>query len=375
MKITKMFCDQSGVWDKDFDIQDSEKNVILVFGNDSDKALELFKKFPKSTMVGCSSSGEIYGDRLREGGLLATFLCFEDVVVSSLSLPFEGYDDSFRVGQKAMSYLNESKNLKGVLVFSEGLTINGAKLAEGMHSSNSQGAVICGGTAGDYFKFEETWVYHQGEKKPNSVVVLGLCGDNVGFNCGSNSGITSLGVEKKITKASKNVLYTMDDKPAFEVYKEWFNGIDTDMNELLLQCPVEISKNFSQEEGLVRTPISFNEEEGSVTFTGEIPEGKYLRMMRANIDKMIEAAERAAQSSWSKVAAHRGEVLNLLISCSGRKALLNTEIEEELFESNRMIQGHSAEQVGFYSYGEITQVNKRTEFVNQTMTVVSLYEK
>ena len=163
-----------------------------------------------------------------------------------------------------------------------------------------------------------------------------------------------------------------------DVYKEWFKGFEIeDFDALLIQCPIEISKNFNKEEGLIRTPIQYNEEEGSVTFTGEIPQGKSLRMMRADIDEMVDASSQAVKDSLSKMEdeSDDGKIVNLLISCSGRKALLGSETEDELFDSNKISKDKNSKQVGFYSYGEFTSVNDRSEFVNQTMTVISIKEK
>lgn len=354
----------------------SNDSLILIFGNN----LELFKnvltKFNSKNIVGCSSSGEIINEELLENGISITVIDFKDTKVKTTLVPFKDYDDSFASGEKVMNNLNQ-EDLKGVLLFSEGLNINGAKLIEGLESKNNHAAVIGGGTAGDYLEFNETWVYHNGEKVNNAIVAVGLYGKNLNLSFGSSSGIKALGVEKKITKASKNVLYTIDNKRAFDIYSEWFKGFGIhDFEELLLQCPVEISKNFQTEDGLVRTPISYNKEDGSITFTGEIPEGKYLRMMRADINEMIDASNEAVQKSMARLNQDdSNNVLNLIVSCSARKALLGTETEDELIEANMVSEKFKAKQVGFYSYGEFTNVNNKSEFVNQTMTVISIEEK
>ena len=375
MKITNYYFNEQGVSNKELDLH-KEDSLILIFGNNMEIFQKVVEQFNSKNILGCSSSGEIVEDQLLEEGLSVTVLEFKDTKVKTSLVHFKDYDDSYNAGVEVMKNLNAEK-LKGILVFSEGLNINGSKLVEGMESLNLNNSVIGGGTAGDYLKFNETWVYYNNKKYNNAIVAVGLYGENLNISFGSASGITALGVEKKITSSSKNVLYTIDDKRALDVYKEWFKGFGIeDIEGLLLQCPIEISKNFNQEEGLVRTPIAYNEEEGSVTFTGEIPEGKFLRMMRADVEKMIEASHSAVKSSMEKLNKEKeSNVLNLMVSCAGRKALLGTETEDELIEANQITEDANSKQIGFYSYGEFTNVNNKSEFVNQTMTVISIEEK
>jgi hypothetical protein len=68
--------------------------------------------------------------------------------------------------------------------------------------------------------------------------------------------------------------------------------------------------------------------------------------------------------------------LAILISCVGRKLVLNQRIEEEV-EVVRAAYGKCTRITGFYSYGEISPSFKfmKCELHNQTMTITTLSEK
>lgn len=371
-------------WKKEFTIDDDFDVAVLFFGND-DTAFSVIKdKYKKAHIVGCTTSGEIDGNTFHEGSM-CTVLKMHKTRLKTVVIKDINYENSFDYGKRAMTQLIEeesflSEKLNGVLLFTDGLNVNGAKVAEGIASINSI-VKVAGGTAADNLAFERTHVFSH-EKIGGALVALGFYGEDIVFELGSKSGVEPIGIEKKITHAENNVLYSLDGEPALDVYKKWFKNFSTD-NELrasLLECPVEISSNFQKEEGLVRTPIDLNEKDGSIRYTGEIPQGKSLRMMRADIEGMVSASEEIVEETWGKISKkdqNDNSILSLLVSCSGRKAVLKTEVEDEFFNANKNIKNKNSAQVGLYSYGEYNRVNeeKGVEFLNQTMTVVCIYEK
>ena len=125
---------------------------------------------------------------------------------------------------------------------------------------------------------------------------------------------------------------------------------------------------------MVRTRLSINEDEKSMTFAGNLPEGSKVRLMKANFDKLIEASSTAAESSFSKIKEQKPE-LAILISCVGRKLILQERTDEEI-EAAKDILGEKTAITGFYSYGEISPFSQSTqcELHNQTMTITTFTE-
>ena len=111
-----------------------------------------------------------------------------------------------------------------------------------------------------------------------------------------------------------------------------------------------------------------------MTFAGDMPEGAYARLMKANFDRLIDGAVHAARTSQQAIDSKAQ--LAILISCVGRKMVLKQRVEEEV-EGVRDILGPKAILTGFYSYGEISPFtpNTRCELHNQTMTITTLAER
>jgi hypothetical protein len=125
---------------------------------------------------------------------------------------------------------------------------------------------------------------------------------------------------------------------------------------------------------VVRTILAVNEEDQSLTFAGDLPEGSFVRLMKANIDRLIEGAETAANTSISPFDDAKPDFA-VLISCVGRKLVLKQMVEEEV-EGVKNILGNNTAITGFYSYGEISPFEKdtRCELHNQTMTITTFTE-
>jgi hypothetical protein len=103
--------------------------------------------------------------------------------------------------------------------------------------------------------------------------------------------------------------------------------------------------------------------------------GYRARLMRANVERLIDGARDAALRSAQSGSAAAPE-LALVISCVGRKLVLKQRVEEEV-EAVRDALGDGPVIAGFYSYGELSPFasSGRCEFHNQTMTVTTLSER
>lgn len=111
-----------------------------------------------------------------------------------------------------------------------------------------------------------------------------------------------------------------------------------------------------------------------MTFAGDIPEGSYARLMKANFERLIDGAHGAAVTSCKAIDPTPAE-LAILISCVGRKLVLKQRVEEEI-ETAREVLGPGTILTGFYSYGEISPFvpGAKCALHNQTMTVTTMSE-
>ena len=114
---------------------------------------------------------------------------------------------------------------------------------------------------------------------------------------------------------------------------------------------------------------------GSMVFAGDIPQGEYVRLMKANTDRLIGGANGAAEMAVTSLKNSDPD-LAILISCVGRKLVLKQRVEEEL-DTVREVVGNNTAIAGFYSYGEICPIKpfeQHCELHNQTMTITVFKE-
>jgi len=259
------------------------------------------------------------------------------------------------------------------LILSEGLDINGEALVRGLGEKQAATVSVSGGLSADGEHFKETVVFVDREARTNTVAAIGLYGSRLKVGCGSLGGWDSFGPERQITRSSGNVLYELDGKSALALYKRYLGDHAADLPASGLLFPLSL-RTRALSAPVVRTILSVNETEQSLTFAGDVPVGGYVRLMKANFDRLIDGAVGAGRVSTEALGTPAD--LALLISCVGRRMVLRQRVEEEV-EGVRDIVGSGAAITGFYSYGEISPFTPqaRCELHNQTMTVTTFSER
>ena len=322
--------------------------------------------------VGCSTAGEIAGTKVLDDSLVATAIHFEKTRVQIAQVDLAHARTSHEAGEKLGLQL-AGPGLVHVFVLSDGIRVNGTALTRGLTGALPSGVTVTGGLSGDGTRFDHTMVWAGGTPRADSVVAVGFYGDQLRVGHGSLGGWDPFGPERLITRSAGNVLYELDGHSALELYKRYLGDHATDLPASGLLFPLAI-RAHGRSERLVRTIIAVDEEHQSMTFAGDVPEGSYARLMKANFDRLIDGAIGAARQSSSLQSQSHAE-LALLVSCVGRKMVLGQRVEEEV-EGVRDVVGADVPLAGFYSYGEISPVvaTARCELHNQTMTITTLAE-
>jgi hypothetical protein len=352
--------------------------LVLLFGSTLIlKAQKCFREikdaYPKALLFGCSTAGEICGTHVTDDSLIATAINFEFTQLKGSQIKLKEVENSFQAGDRLARSLDK-EGLVHVLVLSDGLKVNGSDLVNGLMRNLPDGVTVTGGLSGDGERFEETLVLWDGPPESGAIAVLGLYGNRLKVGYGSMGGWDPFGPERLITRSKGNILYELCGKSALGLYKKYLGDHAKGLPATGLLFPLSL-RTMEGEAGLVRTILSVNEEEQSMTFAGDIPEGAYARLMKANFDRLIDGAVEAAKVSYMTSGSLSPD-LAILISCVGRKMVLGQRIEEEV-EGVREVLGDRTILAGFYSYGEISPFIPGTKCAlhNQTMTITTLSEK
>ncbi|MGB1204230.1 MAG: FIST signal transduction protein [Chitinophagales bacterium] len=352
--------------------------LVLAFGNrfeleKEERFIELQNFYPNSHIILNSTSGEIIGTEVKDGSIVVTAIQFEHTTYEVAVENIKNWESSYAVAKQLVSRF-EQTDLRHIFVVSDGQLVNGSELVKGFNDSLSDGITVTGGLAGDDARFQKTLVGMNNQPSEGNIVAIGFYGEQLKVGYGSVGGWNSFGPERIITKSKGNVLYELDGQSALAIYKKYLGPKAEGLPSTALLFPLSI-RLHDDEKSLVRTILAIDEEEQSMTFAGDMPEGTKARLMKANFDKLIDGAYDSANSCLLPLENQEAEIA-LLVSCVGRKLVLDQRIEEEV-EGVVEVVGNKAVVTGFYSYGELAPFAGylNCELHNQTMTVTLLGEK
>jgi hypothetical protein len=354
---------------------EKKANLVLAFGErevlESTLPYKKLKEiYSEAQIVICSTSGQISNFNIVENDIVATAIEFEKSTIKIAEIDVSKNSNIQELGLIVKKEIL-NKDLKSIVVISEGSFVNGTELVNELGKQTNHSLPIFGGLAGDNVKFQKTLVGLNEDAKEGKVVIIGFYGNEINFSFGCEGGWTDFGPERKVTLSKKNVLYKIGDRFALDIYKEYLGKYADDLPGSALYFPLSMKEN-KDAPSVVRTILAIDEKRRSMTFAGNIPQGSFIRLMKGNFDKLIDASYNAASESFSN---HPKEPeLALIVSCVGRKIVLGSRVEEE-FEAVKDISGNTL-LCGFYSYGEISPVtnHKSCELHNQTIAILTISE-
>ncbi|MCE7068039.1 FIST signal transduction protein [Dyadobacter sp. CY326] len=351
--------------------------LFFVFGNrelleTNDVIAQLANLYPESIFSGCSTAGEISDVSVKDNTIIITALRFADTTVKSSKIALKEIQfSSIEAGKQLVSQLPK-EGLKHVFVVSDGLKVNGTDLVKGMAEGLDAHVSVTGGLAGDGSQFSKTVIIEpDGTVASETVAAIGFYGENLSIGFGSRGGWDSFGLDRRVTRSKENILFEIDGEPALDLYKSFLGDKAKELPASGLLFPLSM-RDSEDRAPVVRTILGINEEEKSLTFAGDIPEGSFVRLMKANNDRLITGAEEAAHAA--SEGLKNSPEFALLVSCVGRKLVLKQMVEEEVESVSEVLD--SPVITGFYSYGELAPFNRNSvcELHNQTMTITTFSE-
>lgn len=342
--------------------------AVLFAGIDHDHAAAvgaIVDAFPGVQLIGCTTDGEVSSESGFCEDSLLLLLFVGDGFEASAGLG-RGVDVDLagaarRAVADARAGLTQAPRL--CLTTPESLTCDAVSLLEQLRGQVGLDVPVCGGIAGDSWRFKRCLQFCGREVTSDAVPVLLLAGD-FKLSYGVASGWTPLATESTVTEVKGNVVARIGDRSAIEYYQQLLGQHVLPSGEFPLAVLDEHGGFY------LRAPVGYDLERGSVIFAGSVPAGARVQITAANRDQIVDATR---QSIARAIEDYPGERPSgaLVVSCAARKQLLGTRTADEHASLQRSALG-GLPFAGFYAYGEIcpTRAGEAPVFHNETFVTV-----
>lgn len=320
--------------------------------------------FPGIQLVGCTTDGEIgLGEDFIEDSLALLLVAGDGLeVVATMAR-----DISQRPEEAFAAAVSEARaRLRGrplfALTFPDGLSTIGTPLDRVIQDAFGADFPVFGGTAGDHFLLTGTYQFCNGEVCTDAAPILFFAG-NLHLDFAVRIGPEPTGPKCRVDRLEKNILYEIDGRKAISFFREHFGEI----NEQTVHMPLAVYGDG--DEYVLRNPVSFSDDDGSVAFIGNFPAGCRVRLTMVSRENVLASATQANRA----VLAGDGAVPELLLifSCCSQRHLLGSRTAEQFA---LLKQGRAIPYFGFYCYGEIAPLaeGQPTLFHSDTYIVLAL---
>lgn len=193
--------------------------------------------------------------------------------------------------------------------------------------------IFFGGMAGDDMTFTGTYVFTHSNETDSGLLALALDGNKIQLSGMAVTGWKPMGISRTVTKSIGTRLYTIDEKPAVEMYLKYLGKeekkADKDFNvfeELGFTYPF-ITEREPGGEMVLRSPLKIDHKENALLLETEMPEGtKFWFSMPPDFDIVDEILDEATELKNSKAA--EADAL-LIFSCAGRPPVLGPLVTAE----------------------------------------------
>jgi hypothetical protein len=330
-------------------------------------------------VIGATSSGEFINGHESHGEIVMLLLdinrnnytiLFEDIGVRSL-------EDSTRhmVDEAFKKFEKPAFILISTLFTSDGRLLDGEGMVRFIEKLASPGIMMFGGMAGDDLSFSGTWVFTHDKSTDYGMAALVLNEEKIALHGLAFSGWKPMGVSRTVTKSEGNLIFTIDNRPALEMYLHLLgqkisssDGQIDFFDKIGVHYPFQIERE--NREPKMCNPIGYDKEKQALICESDVPQGSSLRFSTPPDFDIIETVINKAD----KLKAERNSEADALVifSCAGRLSALGPMAHEE---NEGLQKVWNAPMAGFYTYGEFGKgLNGKHEFHSTTCSWVALKE-
>lgn len=331
-------------------------------------------------VFGSTSYGEFTVDQQSEGGIVILLIECQRSYYHIIAKEIGESNIAAVSAQVAEQALETFKN-PSLIVCSTGMNskgdfFDGITLVETMTQVLGKDKTFFGGMAGDDGTFTGTYVFSSEGETNYGITAIVFDGDKIAMQGMAITGWKPLGIKRTVTGSKGTLLYSIDNKPAVEMYLRYL-GKETAQGDHQFDMLSELSLSFpflidrGNGETLVKSPIRINHEENALVTDIAMPEGSQFWF---STPPDFEIAEEIINEAKAMKEETNSEADALLIfSCAGRPPVLGPLVN---MENDGLAEVWQAPMAGFFTYGEFGRTKNQNQLFHSTACCwVTLKEK
>ena len=349
-------------------VVDSQTLIQIFCANSNLEEIKKIQNYFKNTcqdavILGTTTDGALHnGTTYFQNKHIATFTHFEKTTLKSTLVEHKNsLDKSFNSGKRLLEEIIDEKT-KVLISFADGLHTNGEEFLKGVSSVNPD-IIVSGGLAGDNGELHQTYVFDKDNITNSGAVGVTLNSDILQAYTHYSFDWTPIGKKLTVTKAIKNRVYEIDGMSAVAIYAKYMGK---ELAQKLPQVGIEFPLIFEKDGVNIGRAVLSKHDDGSLTFAGNIKEGKAVRFGVGNVDTLLKSSDYKIDKILNGIKYQPEAVF--IYSCMARRRFMDKYIENELKSLSAL-----GEISGFFTYGEFFH-QKKNDLFNESMTMLALNE-
>ncbi len=325
-------------------------------------------------IFGASTSGEFISSEISEGGIVIMLL---DIDPQHFKLVFFETAESsgYEIAKQMGAYSKTVFTHPAFVIASGWLHYEGELIVQGIEEGFGAEVTVFGGMAGDDRELREPYVFSSGKHSSTGILAIIIDEDKIEVKGIATCGWKPIGITKTITKSEKNIVYTIDDKPALDLVIKYLGlDIDHDTSESVVAnlgayYPLQLERENASP--VMRTAMLGNKQDRSLICAGIVPQGAKVRFSLPPDFDVIDTVVAECTDLKSEMNTEADAVI--MFSCISRYLSFGVMTSEEI---ERVSNVWKAPFIGFFTYGEFGKSKTgKHEFHNNTCCVLVLKEK
>jgi hypothetical protein len=326
-------------------------------------------------IFGSTTSGEFISSDINEGSIAIMLLDMNRdhfrVMFFETGDDHAAYDMARQLGADGKKTFTNP----AFIIASGWLHTDGEQIVKGIEDGAACEPPVFGGMAGDDLSLREPIVFTHDKKSSTGLVAIMIDQDKIDITGIATCGWKPIGITKKVTRSTNNIVYTIDDQPALDLVIKYLGlTIDREESESMVvnlgaYYPLQLERENAPP--VMQTAMLGNKEDRSLICAGTVPQGSSVRFsLPPDFDVIDTVIDECAVL---KTEYHSEADAVIMFSCISRYLSFGVMTSEEI---ERVVKVWNAPFIGLFCYGEFgkSKLGKH-EFHNNTCCVVALKEK